>query len=1375
MKNTYPFSLLSGFYLLLLFFSVSLLNPNQVSASNNGGTVKRGERPPINLYSIPDQAFEQGIIRIKFNRTLENYLDHASFTKNAGGNIFFGISEIDQLNQQFGVTDVKQTFAAILQNSEFNDRHRLWGFHLWYDLVIPAGTDIRSMVMAYSSKAEIEISEPVYRKQLVSADLNLYQAPVPASGTIGLSYVPNDPRYNEQWHYNNTGQQAGTPDADIDLPEAWDITKGNNNVIVAVIDQGIEYTHTDLTANMWPTNGYNFVNNNATIIPGNHGTHVAGTVAGNTNNAIGISGIAGGSGTGNGARLMSCQVFIEGGSSGGFQNAPVWAADHGAAISQNSWGYTSVGVFDQAVLDAIDYFNVHGGGTVMTGGITIFAAGNSNSTGLWYPGCYSGCFSVAATGNQDMKAWYSNFDTWVDISAPGGETNTVADRGVLSTLLGNTYGFYQGTSMACPHVSGVAALILSLAPGLLTPVDVKNILTSTTDNISALNPTYAGKMGSGRLNAYQALLAAQAYITPVANFSATPTTVCTGNSVTFTNLTLVGTSWIWSFPGGTPSSYVGQNPPPIAYAAIGSYDVSLTVSDGTISNTKTNTGYINVKNVIADFTASATSIFEGNSVIFTDNSTCGPATWVWSFPGGTPSSFTGQTPPAIVYTSSGNYDVTLTVTKPGATDIKTKTAYITVLFPNFNMSNGIITTCGGNFYDSGGSSGNYINNENYTLTFLPGTPGAIIKATFSSLNIESGYDYLYIYNGINTSAPLIGAYTGIVSLGTIMATNPSGALTFRFTSDYIVVKPGWTASISCYTALPVADFSATSTTPTVNQTVTFTDLTTSTPTSWSWSFSPTTVTYAGGTNANSQNPQVNFTDVGIYTVTLVASNAGGTDSEIKTDYINVSASSYCIPTYNTGASGGDFISLVQLGSINNATGASASPYYTYYSGMSTDLTPGSAYTVTLSPGTYGSGNNISVWIDYNKNGIFEAFEKLGNVDIPPSPSTGTISFVVPANTNSGPTRMRVREAWADSNIDPCSFYEYGETEDYNVNILAVQYCIPTYVEGSNSGDFISLVQLGSINNASGATPDPFYTYYSSLSTSLDAGSAYTITLSPGTYGSGNNIAVWIDYNFNGAFEASEKLGVIDIPPSPATGTITFTVPGNALPGNTRMRVREVYSYNDFDPCSNYYYGETEDYNILILNSNKVLNLTVLLEGLYTGSGTMNESFNATSAHFGAGIADQITVELHNSANYSIIDYTGPSINLATNGLAYVVIPDSFSGSYYLTIRHRNSIETTSTFPVSFDNRIISYNFDNPSKAYGNNLVLKADGNYAIYSGDISQDGIVDGSDMAAVDNASTIVLTGYVAEDTNGDGLVDGSDMALIDNNATLAISAILP
>jgi PKD repeat protein len=716
----------------------------------------------------------------------------------------------------------------------------------------------------------------------------------------------------------------------------------------------------------------------------------------------------------------------------------------------------------------------------------------------------------------------------------------------------------------------------------------------------------------------------------VADFSATPTVICSGSTVTFSDLSVCNpTSWQWSFPGGTPSTYSGQTPPAITYSTPGVYDVTLNISNGTSNATITKTGYITVNFISADFSASPTTVVVGNTVTFTDLSTCSPLSWEWQFPGGTPSTFSGQTPPPILYSTIGVYDVILTVSKPGGSDMKTKTGYINVTAPIFNMNNGTVTTCTGDFYDSGGSGGNYQNYEDYTMTFYPATAGNMLQFVFTAFQSESGYDYLYIYNGTSTTAPLIGTYNGSTGPGTVMASNASGALTFRWHSDVSIVYSGWAASINCINiaAPPVAQFSASSTSPVINSTVTFTDLTTNIPTSWNWSFTPNTVTYVGGTSSTSQNPQVQFTSLGTYTVSLTASNAYGSDSEIKTDYINVVAATYCIPTYTSGSGYGDYISLVQLGSINNATGALPSPYYYYYSTLSTDLTPGSAYTITLSPGTYSSGNWVGVWIDYNHNAVFET---------------------------------------------------------------------------------------------------------------------------------------------------TEKLGIINISPTPATGTINFTVPADATSGTTRMRVREVWNSSIFDPCSNYSYGETEDYNVNIVGTDKSLNLTLFLEGLFNGTG-MNKAQNEFGDQFPGTVADQISVELHSATSpYGLV--AGPyTVNLNTDGTVVTTVPSSFNGSYYLVIKHRNSIETWSAAPVSFSGASVNYDFTlAASQAYGDNLKAM-NGEYVIYGGDVNQDGIVDSGDMIFVDNDAALFVTGYIATDINGDGLIDSGDMILLDNNSSLFISLIRP
>lgn len=203
------------------------------------------------------------------------------------------------------------------------------------------------------------------------------------------------------------------------------------------------------------------------------------------------------------------------------------------------------------------------------------------------------------------------------------------------------------------------------------------------------------------------------------------------------------------------------------------------------------------------------------------------------------------------------------------------------------------------------------------------------------------------------------------------------------------------------------------------------------------------------------------------------------------------------------------------------------------------------------------------------------------------------------------------------------------------------------------------------------------------------------------------------------------------------------------------------------------FGSFTGYQILPDNN---ASLSLFIEGLYNGGGVMRKAQNATGDQFPGSTADRITIELHNAASYSSIAYTIPNVNLSTTGGASATFPGILSGSYYVTIKHRNSLETTSALPISVTGGTITYNFtDAASKAFGNNMKAVAGGFYAIYGADITQDRIVDGSDMAAVDNSSTAAVTGYVSEDATGDGLVDGSDMAIVDNNSTSAAHAILP
>jgi hypothetical protein len=199
------------------------------------------------------------------------------------------------------------------------------------------------------------------------------------------------------------------------------------------------------------------------------------------------------------------------------------------------------------------------------------------------------------------------------------------------------------------------------------------------------------------------------------------------------------------------------------------------------------------------------------------------------------------------------------------------------------------------------------------------------------------------------------------------------------------------------------------------------------------------------------------------------------------------------------------------------------------------------------------------------------------------------------------------------------------------------------------------------------------------------------------------------------------------------------------------------------------YSDAANLPLLYIESNKTINLKLFLEGLYAPlTGLMNQAQGASGPQFGAGVADQVTIELHDATAPYAIAHTYSNVNLNTNGtLSISNIPGTVSGSYYLVIKHRNSIETWSTLPVSFAGSSVSYDFStSDEQAYSSNMRLIGSV-YAIYGGEASLDGIVDGSDMSEVFNASKPpALAGYNNQDVNGDGIVDSSDMSMIYNNS---------
>ncbi len=301
----------------------------------------------------------------------------------------------------------------------------------------------------------------------------------------------------------------------------------------------------------------------------------------------------------------------------------------------------------------------------------------------------------------------------------------------------------------------------------------------------------------------------------------------------------------------------------------------------------------------------------------------------------------------------------------------------------------------------------------------------------------------------------------------------------------------------------------------------------------------------------------------------------------------------CIPTSAQGTGDGDYINGVQLGTINNInSGGIAGPSYTDYSTtLSTTLTRGSTYTISIQSGAY-TPDQFSAWIDMDQDEVFELSEKLGEFTNTVANETQSFTFTVPVGAALGNTLLRVRGVYHNTGeptpTDPCYNYTYGETEDYGIVITApvTGPCIPTSAQGTADGDFINGVQLGSIINAnSGSAGGPSYTdYTATLSTTLTRGSTYLIAIQAGDY-QPDQFSAWIDMDQDDVFELGEKLGEFTNATAGEVQTFTFTVPVGAALGNTVLRVRGVYhgtgEPTPTDPCYNYTYGETEDYRIII--------------------------------------------------------------------------------------------------------------------------------------------------------------------------------------------------
>lgn len=515
--------------------------------------------PDTESTPVRDTDKVEGVIRMKLDRETAEALN---VIRTRSGRVLTGNISFDELCERYNVTGMERLFA----DNGCAERTRKAGLDLWYIIRFEGSAEqVAEDFGEIAGVNHVEIPRRITKVGGMSRKSGTPWRKLMALPKAAPSNYPfNDPLFGGQWPLYNDGTinanaQAG---ADINVLPAWEKTAGRSDVIVAVVDEGVEYTHPDLAGNMWSGIGKNFCDrDNDDITWGEgHGTHVAGTIAAVSNNGIGISGIAGGTGGGNGAKIMSCEIFhpTDGhydANSNATADAIKYAADNGAVICQSSWGYAAGALSydqwssaDRATKEAIDYFIRYAGMSPdgetqtgpMAGGVVIFAAGNEYSRLASYPAAYDACISVASISCTYEAAWYTNYGSTVDICAPGGgdEANFVNlisyDEGYnLSTIPTNLqngdsfvytyangetetktidyvsstvgYGYMMGTSMACPHVSGVAALIVSQfgAPGF-TNEQLKEKLFSTARDIDSYQGTiynswdrgtYAGKIG----------------------------------------------------------------------------------------------------------------------------------------------------------------------------------------------------------------------------------------------------------------------------------------------------------------------------------------------------------------------------------------------------------------------------------------------------------------------------------------------------------------------------------------------------------------------------------------------------------------------------------------------------------------------------------------------------------------------------------------------------------------------------------------------------------------------------------------------------------------------------------------------------------------
>ncbi len=748
------------------------------------------------------------------------------------------------------------------ENLKNQDRASQLGLDRWFRLDLPADSDIPAVASRLAADPHLEYAGPDWRAFAAT--------------------TPNDPLLSDHWGHENTGQMpsfswggtwnhtgppVGTPGFDAGALDAWDGAQGygDPNVVIAILDSGVDTSHPDLRL----VAGYDFGANDSdpdddSAVAG-HGTACAGVAAAMADNNLGIAGIAGG------CSIMPLKVVDN---SGGILfsaviNAIYYAADNGAEVASMSFGAVGLSTYPPAD-DAFAY--AHGAGVTL-----LAATGNENLGAISYPAVNTHVIAVGAASPcgdrkrssssagevnpgvstdpngytcDEERWWGSNyganaqdFRTAVDLLGPSIlPTTDISGSGGYDS--GDYEDFFNGTSCATPYVAGVAALVISANPGM-TPDQVRNRLVGTAADIVNVEAT----VGWDRYSGYGMVDAAAAVgigmTPPLADFDGSVVTGCGPLEVTFTDLSQGDiTAWAWDFGDGGLST---APDPTHMYTAPGIYDVTLVVSGPVGVDTLTSVGFVTVADLpTADFSPAATSGTAPFAVSFTDLSSPGVLSWAWDFGDGATDSIAN---PVHTFTAPGVYTVSLLVIGTCGIDTLTAPDLITVVPDTATVV------------------------ADFSVETVAGCEPLEVAFTDLSTGNITGWAWDFGDSATDTVANPVHTYAdpGVYDVR-LTVSGAAGADTLTVAGLITVGNP------------VTAAFSVAARAGTMPVTFDFTDESTGERDFWIWDF-------GDASTDTVQNPTHTYADLGIYPVTLITGNSCRQDTLTVIDAVVSSAAS----------------------------------------------------------------------------------------------------------------------------------------------------------------------------------------------------------------------------------------------------------------------------------------------------------------------------------------------------------------------------------------------------------------------------------------------------------------------------------------------------